>query len=102
MRPYYEYMFNILNTQGVAAMTPPAVGVPEVTGLLNPINTAPAGFDPSRDLPEGFMDFFLPLHRAFTPRQQEHAARRIEFLQASLEGDKPRHQFPSEAVRNGW
>ncbi len=83
-------------------MTPTAVGFPEVSRLLSPINHAPEGFDPSRDLPLGFMDFFLPLHRGFTPRQQELAAKRLEILQASLEGDKPRHRFPSDTVRNGW
>src|ERR1700722_8658321 len=69
---------------------------------LNPVNNAPAGFDPKRDLPLGFMDFFAPLHRAFTPRQQELAVRRLEVLQESLEGEKPRHRFPSEKVRDGW
>jgi malate synthase len=69
---------------------------------LNPVNNAPAGFDPKRDLPLGFMDFFAPLHRAFTPRQQELTVRRLEVLQESLEGEKPRHRFPSEKVRNGW
>ena len=48
------------------------------------------------------MDFLLPLHRAFTPRQQELALRRVEVLQRSLEGDKPTHRFPSDTVRNGW
>jgi len=83
-------------------MTPTATATPETATLLNPVNSAPAGFDASRDLPAGFMDFFLPLHRAFTPRQQELAMRRAEALQASLEGNKPRHRFPSDAVRNGW
>ena len=83
-------------------MTPTAVSDPEVGSTLNPISCAPEGFDPSRDLPQGFMDFFLPLHQRFTPRQQELALRRVEVLQRSLEGDKPRHRFPSDAVRNGW
>jgi malate synthase len=48
------------------------------------------------------MDFFLPLHRRFTPRQQELAMKRTEILQASLEGEKPTHRFPSDTVRNGW
>jgi malate synthase len=69
---------------------------------LNPVNNAPAGFDPKRDLPLGFMDFFAPLHRAFTRRQQELAVRRLEVLQESLDGEKPRHRFPSEKVRDGW
>ncbi|PYX31263.1 MAG: hypothetical protein DMG77_06860 [Acidobacteria bacterium] len=88
--------------QELSKMTPTAVGFPEVSGLLSSINRAPEGFEPSRDLPQGFMEFFLPLHRVFTPRQQELAAKRLEVLQASLEGDKPRHRFPSDTVRNGW
>ncbi len=48
-----------------------AVSTPEAGTLVNPINRTPLEFDPSRDLPAGFMDFLLPLHRALTPRQQE-------------------------------
>jgi malate synthase len=83
-------------------MTPTAVNLPATRHLINPMNATPAGFDPERDLPLGFMNFFLPLHRRFTPRQQELVVRRAEALQASLEGDKPAHRFPSDTVRNGW
>ncbi len=83
-------------------MTPTAVDVSETRDTLMPVNQAPEGFDPLRDLPTGFWEFFLPLHRAFTPRQQELALRRVEVLQASLEGSKPKHRFPSDTVRNGW
>jgi malate synthase len=102
-------MFNMLNTtkyrqnnEETAVMSPAAIANPGTTALLNPINSAPADFDASRDLPAGFMDFFLPLHRRFTPRQQELAMRQSEALEASLEGQKPQHRFPSDAVRNGW
>src|SRR5438270_1220568 len=84
-------------------MTPTAVSSSTRTGtLVNPVNSTPAGFNAARDLPAGFMDFFLPLHRRFTPRQQELAVKRMEALQRSLEGDKPAHSFPSDTVRNGW
>jgi malate synthase len=83
-------------------MTPTATVIPETSTQLSPVNSAPADFDSSRDLPAGFMDFFLPLHRAFTPRQLELVAKRAEVLQRSLEGDKPTHHFPSDTVRNGW
>jgi len=83
-------------------MTPTAASTPEPETLLNPINSTPSEFDPSRDLPAGFMDFLLPLHRRFTPRQQELALKRVEVLQRSLEGGKPTHRFPSDTVRNGW
>jgi malate synthase len=79
-----------------------AVLVPETGKRINPISRAPEDFDASRDLPAGFMDFFVPLHRKFTPRQQALASSRGEILAASLEGNKPAHHFPSDAVRNGW
>src|SRR4051812_36133433 len=83
-------------------MTPTAVATPESEVLTNPISSAPAQFDPARDLPAGFMDFFLPLHRRFTARQQELVRKRTAILQRSLEGEKPTHHFPSDTVRNGW
>lgn len=83
-------------------MSPAAIANAEPNTLLSPMNSAPADFDAARDLPPGFMDFFLPLHRRFTPRQQQLVVRRTEILQASLEGNKPQHRFPSDAVRNGW
>ncbi len=83
-------------------MTTTAVGLPEAGSLLNPVNSAPADFDPARDLPPGFWEFFLPLHRAFTPRQQDLASRRLEVLDSALDGSKPTHRFPSDTVRNGW
>lgn len=81
-------------------MTPTILDTPKLT--LNPVNRALADFDAERDLPAGLMEFLLPLHRTFTPRQQELMERRAEALAASLEGNKPSHRFPSEAVRNGW
>src|ERR1700730_5454859 len=88
--------------KGTTLMTPTAVANTETEALVNPVSSTPPGFDPARDLPAGFMEFFLPLHRRFTPRQQELARKRVEVLQRSLEGDKPKHQFPSDTVRNGW
>ena len=78
------------------------VSTPSMENLINPISSAPAGFDSYRDLPAGFMDFFLPLHQRFTARQQQLAVERVEVLQRSLEGEKPAHHFPSDTVRNGW
>jgi malate synthase len=83
-------------------MPPTALGELEICNLTNSVNTTPSEFDPNLDFPAGFLDFLQPLHRVFTPRQQELAARRVEAVQASLEGQKPQHRFPSEAVRNGW
>src|SRR3984885_3216738 len=83
-------------------MRPTAVAPTETDELIHPFNSTPRGFDPARDLPAGFMEFFLPLHHRFTPRQRELARKRAEVLQRSLEGDKPKHRFPSDTVRNGW
>ncbi len=66
------------------------------------INTPPAGFRPEQDLPTGFLDFFLPLHRQFTPLQQELVRRRGEVLRASLGGKKPNHLPPSPATQTDW
>jgi malate synthase len=90
----------MLKPDSGAALMTSAVAEPET--LINPISSTPADFDAERDLPAGFMDFLLPLHRVFTPRQQQLAVLRMEALQASLEGMKPAHSFPSDTVRNGW
>ncbi|MGB9360822.1 MAG: hypothetical protein WCA99_04430 [Candidatus Sulfotelmatobacter sp.] len=81
---------------------PIAAAISENRTLLNPSNAALPDFDPKADLPNGFWNFFLPLHQIFTPRQQELAVRRAEVLQAALDGNKPAHRFPSDTVRNGW
>ncbi len=74
----------------------------EIGNPVNHVSTAPKPFDPTHDLPAGFLDFFLPLHNIFTPWQRKLADQRIEILEASLEGEKPAHSFPSDIVRNGW
>jgi len=66
------------------------------------MNCPPAGFQADRDLPRGFIDFYTPLHRAFTPRQQELAERRTEVLAAAHAGQLPAHLPPSDATRLGW
>src|SRR5882724_12019897 len=83
-------------------MTLTAASPIEAGSRFSAVNSAPVDFDGFRDLPAGFMDFLLPLHHTFTPRQRNLAWRRAEVLQAALEGEKPTHRFPSEAVRNGW
>jgi len=69
---------------------------------LQPMNTAPAGFDPVRDLPRGFMDFLLPLHRAFTPRQTELMKKRAAALAAAHQGKLPDYLPPSPATQDNW
>ena len=67
-----------------------------------PVNQAPADLDPQRDLPRGFTDFLIPLHRDFTPRQQEFAARRRQVLDAAHSGRLPDYLKPSEATTGSW
>src|ERR1700691_1211397 len=61
------------------------------------MNYAPANLDPQKDLPKGFMDFLLPLHKQFTPRQQEIIAKRAKGLEASHQS-KPPDYLPSSVV----
>ena len=67
-----------------------------------PVNQAPPDLDPSRDLPRGFYDFVLPLHRAFSTRQQELAAKRRQVLEAAHQGRLPDYLPPSEATTGSW
>jgi malate synthase len=69
---------------------------------VNRSNTAPADFDPEVYLPDGFMDFLLPLHRALTPRQQELVRARAEALAVSHRGVKPDYLPASEATAGDW
>ena len=66
------------------------------------MNHAPADLDPQRDLPEGFFDFLLPLHKQFTPRQRKLAAKRKEVLQKSHQGQPPVYLPASEATTSDW
>ncbi|MCY7348104.1 MAG: hypothetical protein LH614_18080 [Pyrinomonadaceae bacterium] len=66
------------------------------------INHAPPEFDAPRDLPPGFHDFLEPLHREFSPRQQEIAKKRIGVLQASHNGDLPNHLPNNQAAKGDW
>jgi malate synthase len=66
------------------------------------VNVAPAGFTITRDLPAGFADFFLPLHKRFTPEQQRLAAARKDRLARAHGGDLPNYLPPSEATQTEW
>ena len=66
-----------------------------------PVNQAPA-VDLARDLPSGFYDFLIPLHRVFTPRQQALAASRRRVLDAAHAGRLPDYLVPSEATTGSW
>jgi malate synthase len=66
------------------------------------INTAPNGFDPARELPAGFIEFLLPFHRAFTPRQRELIGRRATALEASHHGHLPDYLPASHGTQDAW
>ena len=66
------------------------------------MNYAPTDLNPQKDLPEGFFDFLLPLHKQFTPWQQKLISKRAEVLQASHRGNPPNYLPPSEATTSDW
>ena len=55
------------------------------------MNVAPAGFAIERDLPAGFAEFYLPLHRHFTPLQQRLVKTRGERLARAHAGELPNY-----------
>src|SRR5574338_1059719 len=65
-------------------------------------NTAPPDFNSHKDLPAGFMEFLLPLHRELTSRQQTLRNKRAEVLASSHQGKKPDYLPPSEATTTDW
>lgn len=66
------------------------------------MNWAPPGLDAGRALPQGFLEFLLPLHRQFTPRQQALLARRGEILRQAHTGRLPQYLHPSVASDKEW
>jgi len=66
------------------------------------MNCAPRTFNPALELPKGFMDFLLPLHKVFTPRQQALVAERAEALGRSHDGRLPGYRESSEATTGDW
>src|SRR5262249_7272059 len=76
-------------------------GVEKMTSVAR-MNCAPRNFNPALELPKGFMDFLLPLHKVFTPRQQELVAERAEALGQSHRGRLPGYRAASEATTGDW
>jgi malate synthase len=66
------------------------------------MNFAPADLNPEKDLPKGFLEFLLPLHKQFTPWQQELIAKRADVLRASHGGKPPDYLPESEASKSDW
>src|SRR5438093_4572916 len=64
-------------------------------------NYAPAGAS-ERELPAGFLRFFIPLHGKFAERHRALVLARRAALEESLRGNKPSHLPPSAATRDEW
>ncbi len=62
----------------------------------------PVDFDPRRDLPPGFLDFYLPLHRELSGTRRELIATRAAVLAEAHEGQYPQWKSPGEAGDPGW
>lgn len=69
---------------------------------IQPMNTAPAGFDPARDLPKGFIDFVRPLDQAFTTCQRQLVQKRDAALAAAHQSRLPDYLPSSPATREDW
>jgi len=66
------------------------------------INSAPPNLDFKSSPPAEFVEFFLPLHQHFTPRQRELVAKRKRVLADAHAGSLPNHLPPSEATTGKW
>ena len=66
------------------------------------MNVAPAGFAIERDLPAGFADFYVRLHRRFTPARDALVQARKDRLARAHAGDLPTYLPQSEATRSSW
>src|SRR5246500_3148053 len=67
-----------------------------------PVNSAPADFDPARDLPVGFLEFLAPLHAALTLRQRALVMRRETALHEAHAGKQPNFLPPSVSTMQAW
>jgi malate synthase len=66
------------------------------------MNYAPSNMNPRTDLPAGFYDFLLPLHKKFTPWQQRLLAQRADALELSHRGNPPSYLPASESTTSDW
>ncbi len=59
-------------------------------------------FDPHSAVSSDFLQFLLPLHKEFTPRQQVFIAERERLLAEAHQGKMPNHLPASEATLTDW
>jgi malate synthase len=84
------------------ATTKPTLAPLPFSNRIVKVNSAPMGFDAARDLPEGFLEFLMPLHAALTMRQRALIARRDYALAEAHAGKVPDYLPPSVATTNSW
>ena len=85
------------STKTGLSITPPAL-----TDRLVPVNTPPVGFNATRDLPAGFLEFLNPLHAALTLRQRALIGRRESALHEAHGGKQPDFLPPSVSTMQAW
>src|SRR5262245_56505835 len=66
------------------------------------MSSTPHGFDRASGLPPGLLDVLGPLHREFTPRQQQLVVARKKNLEAAHRGRLPGYLPPSRAANVDW
>jgi len=80
----------------------PSITEESASNRLVPVNSTPPGFDATRDLPAGFLEFLAPLHAALTLRQRSLVARRESALTQAHTAKLPNYLPPSVATTNSW
>lgn len=88
-----EYPFRILNKINMQSVE---------MKVDRRINTAPENFEAQIEFPKGFYEFLEPLHRAFTPRQQELVDLRQDVVRRSHKGELPTYLPESKAKTENW
>jgi malate synthase len=79
-----------------------AINASVLMDRIVPVNATPSNFDPGAELPEGFLQFLLALHRALGPLQGSLIARRSSRLTAAGRGKLPDYLPASPATSESW
>ncbi len=74
----------------------------KVVEILEKEGVASNGAPASHPWDPQFLSFLLPLHRAFTPRQQSLVSLRNRVLSRAHQGVQPTHLAPSEITDSDW